>query len=288
MDSAPALTEATERRATARPEVRAAESTVVRPDPGPLTESALRQLCDGLLERLEAERTRVAAVLGDELVSVMTMARYLIEDAAQRVGRGELEQGAEGLQNASARIRDATDRLVALSSELRPRVLDDLGLVAALSWYFRDFGQENRAIFVSPRITVSEADVLPELRLPIFRIVQAALSNVARHSKASAVRVFLSMFEDELRLGVEDDGVGFDVDRWRHRRHGNDGCGLGMILRWAETSGGHCSIEAIPRHGARVLAFWRRHPGTARPARLQEPQAVQEPQATGRSAPRPV
>jgi two-component system NarL family sensor kinase len=281
MDTAPALTEATERRATARPEVRAAESTVVRPEPGALTESALRQLCDGLLIRLEAERTRVAAVLGDELVSVMTMARYLIEDAAQRVGRGELEQGSEGLQNASVRIRDATDRLVALCSELRPRVLDDLGLVAALSWYFRDFSQENRAIFVSPRITVSEPDVLPELRLPIFRIVQAALSNVARHSKASAVRVFLSMFEDELRLGVEDDGVGFDVDRWRHhRRYGNEGCGLGMMLRWAETSGGHFSIEAIPRHGARVLAFWRRHP--ARAARAHEPQA------TDRSAPSPV
>ena len=258
MGTAPALTTATERRAVARPEARAAESTVVRPDPGALTESAFGPLCDGLLKRLEAERARVAAVLGDELVSVMTMARYLIEDAAQRLGRGELEQGAEGLQNASVRIRDATDRLVALCSELRPRVLDDLGLVAALSGYFRDFSQENRAIFVSPRITVSEADVLPELRLPIFRIVQAALSNVARHSKASAVRVFLSTFEDELRLGIEDDGVGFDVDRWRQRRY-SEGCGLGMILRWAETSGGSCNIEAVPRRGARVQVLWPTH-----------------------------
>jgi len=245
-------------------------------------ESDLRRLADGLLHRLESDRARVASALGDEIVSVMTMARYLIEDAAQRLARGELEETSEALQNAGVRIRDATQQVLALSSELRPKVLDDLGLLPALSSYFRDFGQDNRAIFVSPRITVSQSDVPPELRLPIFRIVQAALSNVARHSKASAVRVFLSIFEDELRLGIEDDGVGFDMERWRHRRHGTEACGLGMILRWAETSGGRCSIEAVPRHGTRVLVFWRRRPATALAARAHEPEAIDRP------APRPV
>ncbi len=220
-------------------------------------ESDLKRLADGLLKMLESDRARVAGVLADEIVSVMTMARYLIEDAAQRLARGEQEEPSEALQNASARIRDATHQLVALCSELRPRMLDDLGLLPALSGYFRDFSQENRAVFVSPRIMVTESDVPAGLKLAIFRIVQAALSNVARHSKASAVRVFLSMFEDELRLGIEDNGVGFDVERWRNRRNGHDGCGLGMIQRWVEVSGGRCSIEAIPRHGARVQAFWR-------------------------------
>jgi signal transduction histidine kinase len=257
MGSASVLTQAPERRETARPEAGHAESSALRPDAGGRVESDLRRLADGLLKRMESDRAHVAAVLGDEIVSVMTMSRYLIEDAAQRLARGEREEPSEALQNASARIRDATYRLVALSCELRPRVLDDLGLVPALSWYFRDFSHENRAVFVSPRITVSESDVAPNLKLPIFRIVQAALSNVARHSKASAVRVFLSTFEDELRLGVEDNGVGFDVERWRHRRNGPEGCGLGMIQRWVELSGGRCSIEAIPRHGTRVQAFWR-------------------------------
>lgn len=71
-----------------------------------------------------------------------------------------------------------------------------------------------------------------ELKLAIFRIVQAALSNVAQHSKASAVRVLLSLFEDELRLGIEDNGVGFDMESSRHQRHGPGGCGLGMM--WAD------------------------------------------------------
>jgi two-component system NarL family sensor kinase len=241
----------------ARSEPRAAEPTARRADPGGRTEAELRRLSDSLLQRLESDRARVVSVLGDDVVSVMTMARYLIEDAAQRLTRGEeLEDASEALQNASARIRDATHELVSLCSELKPRVLDDLGLLAALSWYLREFSRENRAIFVSPRITVTEADVPAELKLPLFRIVQAALGNVARHSKASAARLYLSPFEGELRLVIEDNGVGFDVERWRHRRIGREGCGLATMVRWAETIGGHCSIESTPRHGARVLVTW--------------------------------
>jgi len=256
VDALTALTEASERRAARAGDPAALELRG-------RAASDLSRLADGVLKLLESERTRVSHVLGDEVISVMTMARYLIEDAAQRLARSEYDETSEALQNASARIRDATYQLVGLCSELRPRILDDLGLLPALAWYFREFSHHNRAIFVSPRITVAESDVPPDLKLAIFRIVQAALSNVAQHSKASAVRVFLSLFEEELRLGVEDNGVGFDVERWRHRRHhGHDGCGLAIICRWAETSGGRCSIEAIPRHGARVQAFWRTPPAT--------------------------
>ena len=259
MGAAATLTETAERRAAARSETPAVEAAAPAPDAGGRAPSDLKRLADGLLRMLESDRARVSESLGNEIVSVMTMARYLIEDAAQRLARGEVEETSESLQNASARIRDATNQLVSLSSQLRPKVLDDLGLVPALSWYFREFSQENRAVFVSPRITVAEADVPVDLKLPAFRIVQAALSNVARHAKASAARVFLSQFEDELRLGIEDNGIGFDVERWRNRRHGHEGCGLALILRWAETTGGRCLIEATPRHGARVQVFWRLH-----------------------------
>jgi len=282
MDPASVLTETPERRSAARPEARAAEP--MRPDAGGRMQSDLRHLADGLLKMLESDRARVAAVLADEIVSVMTMARYLIEDAAQRLARGESEEAPEALQNASVRIRDATHRALALCSELRPKVLDDLGLLAALAGYFREFSQENRAVFVSPRITVAESDIPAGLKLAIFRVVQAALSNVARHSKASAVRVFLSMFEDELRLGIEDNGVGFDVERWRNRRNGRDGCGLGMIQRWVEVSGGRCHFEAIPRHGTRISALWRMPAavGASEPSEAANPAVAAGP-AEGRA-----
>jgi two-component system NarL family sensor kinase len=217
----------------------------------------LRGLADGLLRALESERARVTGVLGDEVISVMTMSRYLIEEAVHRLARGELLETSEALQNASAWIRDAAQQVTTLCSELRPRVLDDLGLLPALSWYLRDFSREHRAIFVSPRITVSESEIPVELKLLVFRIVQTALSNVARHSRASSARVLLSLVDNELRLEIEDNGIGFDAERWRRRRRVPDGCGLGMISRWVETSGGRCHVESFPRHGARVQVIWR-------------------------------
>ncbi len=256
METTAALIESQGEATAARPGERAAEATPQLPDPGGRFGSEFRRLCDCLLKRFESDRERLSAVLGDEIVSVMTMARYLIEDAAQRLARGEVDEASEALQNSRALMRDATCQLLALCSELRPRVLADLGLLPALSSYFRDFSQENRTIFVSQRITVSEGDLPADLKLAIFRIVQAALSNVAQHSKASAVRVFLSMFGPELRLGIEDNGVGFDMEHWRHRRHGQHGCGLGMIQRWVETSGGRCQVEAVPRHGTKLQVFW--------------------------------
>lgn len=121
MGTVPAPPEPAE-RAVAEAEAGSAESAPLRPDPAAQTESELRALCDGLLKQLEDERARLATLLGDELFSVMSTTRHLIEDAAQRLARGEREIGAEALQNASARIRDVTDRLAALSSELRPGV----------------------------------------------------------------------------------------------------------------------------------------------------------------------
>jgi signal transduction histidine kinase len=225
---------------------------------------------DGLIRLNESERSRVSGLLADDVVPVMTMARYVIEDAARRLARTQ-PQGSPGpgaradtpksLQNAAARIRDAADRLLGLSRELRPRAIDDLGLLATLAWYLREFGQQHRAVFVSQRFALTEHDIPAALKLPILRIVQAALSNVARHSKASAVWVLLSRFEDELRLSVEDNGVGFDVGCWRHRRRRHDdGCGFAIIWGWVEASGGHCRIQAPARRGARLRAFWRIDP----------------------------
>ena len=262
MSSDTALTESVEEHAPARFEPRVGDAAAHRSDAGGRAVSELRHLVDGLLTLQESDRTRIAVLLGDEVASVLTMARYLIEDAAQRAARGEFEEICEQLRNASARICDATQQLMALGSELRPRVLDDLGLLPALTWYFRHFSRDNRSIFVSPRITVAERVVPADLKLPLFRVVQAALSNVAKHSTASAARVSLSLFEDELRLVIEDDGVGFDAEHWR-RRQGQGHCGLGTICRWVETSGGQCTIEATPRHGARVQAIWRLAPAEA-------------------------
>jgi two-component system NarL family sensor kinase len=256
MDARSALIEPAQGRTGARADAHASAIAAPHHDASARAESDLRRLADGLLNLLESERASVARIAGEEVVSVITMARYLIEEAARRLARGELDDTPELLQNAGAWIRDAATQMLALGSSLHPKALDDLGLLPALAMHFREFNRENRTVFISPRITVAERNVPPALKLAIFRIVQAALSNVANHSKASAVRVLLSTYEDELCLTVEDNGVGFDVERWHHRGQAN-GVGLAMIQRWTETSGGSCTIESVARRGTRLRAYWQ-------------------------------
>jgi two-component system, NarL family, sensor kinase len=223
-------------------------------------EFEFKRLADGALRILESESNRVAATLADEVSSIITMARYLIEDAGQRLAHGAVHETSEVLHVAGEQLRQATERLLATAFELRPRLLDDLGLLQALTWYCREFGRQNRGISVSQRIKLSESDVPPALRLTIFRIVQSSLANVARHAKASAARILLARLDGELRVVIEDNGVGFDVERWQQGAIGGDGCGLLMIRRWVESTGGRCSFESTPRHGARVQAVWRPEP----------------------------
>jgi two-component system NarL family sensor kinase len=220
-------------------------------------EYELKRLADGLLNVHESENSRVAAHLADDVASIITMARYVIEDAGQRLAHGAVHEMSEALHLASEQLREATARVLAIACDLRPRLLDDLGLLPALTYYCREFARQHRGIFVSQRITLVESDIPQALKLTIFRIVQASLANVARHSKASAARVLLAMIDDELRLVIEDNGAGFDVERWQQGRLGHDGCGLLMIRRWVEVGAGHCSFESTPRHGSRVQALWR-------------------------------
>ncbi len=220
-------------------------------------EYELKRLVDGVLRILESESSRVATTLSDDVASMITMARYLIEDACQRLAHGAVNETSDALHVAGELLREGTARSLALASELRPRLLDDLGLLPALACYVREFTRLHRGIFVSQRITLVESDVSPELKVTIFRIVQASFSNLARHSKASAARLLLALVDDELRLVIEDNGVGFDVERWQQGRLGRDGCGLLMIRRWVEASSGRCSFESTPRHGSRVQIIWR-------------------------------
>jgi len=206
---------------------------------------------------LRADRITVAAALTDDVASIITMARYVIEDAGQRLAHGAVAETSEALHVAGEQLREATTQVLALAGGLRPRLLDDLGLLPTLTWHCREFARHHRGIFVSQRVTLVESEVPPALKLTMFRIVQACLANVADHSKASAARILLTMIDVDLRLVIEDNGVGFDVARWQQGRLGRDGCGLRMIRHWVEASGGHCSIESTPRHGSRVQALWR-------------------------------
>ncbi len=214
----------------------------------------LRRLAYGLLRTQEAERMRVASELHDDVAPLVVMIKYMIEDAQARLARGSSDEASEVMNGATARLRDVLDELRRISTDLRPRLLDDLGLGPTLQWYCRGFEDACPSLTVRCRLSAEERDIPEDLKLEVFRIVQEALSNVAQHAHANRVNVSLVRLGDELRLAIDDDGVGFDPARVAEQ-----GLGLGLhaIRKRIDATGGTFAIETAPHRGARLSATWK-------------------------------
>lgn len=247
---------------TVRPPVGAAgtpqltwSSGRVRRDPeADAEEGPLRWLAYSLMRRREAERLDIAKQLHDELSPTLAMAKYLVEDAALRGSQGGRDEARELLGQAAASLRHVVAQLRNISNALRPRLLDDLGLLPALEWFCRGFEEANPQIRVQRLMRVTERNVPEELKVEIFRIVQEALANVARHAHATEARLSLAERGGELRLSVEDNGIGFDHEAVIAA--GADNVGLLSMRKRIRATGGVMSVDSGPQRGTRIGAAW--------------------------------
>jgi PAS domain S-box-containing protein len=210
----------------------------------------LAQLSTRLLAAQESERRTIARELHDEIGQSLTAVSVNLQTllaAPPGSDRGEiLDESLTITQQTLRQVRD-------LSLDLRPSLLDDLGLAAALRWYL-----ERQAARLGCTMTLDDA--VGDLRYPApvettcFRVAQEALTNVARHAGAQDVRVAIRRDGAELRLVVEDDGCGFDVAAARDRASRGYSLGLLGMEERATLAGGHIEIVSSPGHGTRIAA----------------------------------
>lgn len=210
-------------------------------------QARLRQMSSQVLTAQEEERKRIAREMHDDtaqaLTSVLVRLRLLERSAEDE----RLRAGLTELRDITGAALEGVRRL---AIDLRPPMLDDLGLEAALRSYVQDFSRRwpTGATFTSGRV----GRVPPDVELVLYRIVQEALSNVARHANASQALVRLTRRGRALRMVIEDDGCGFDVDAVRGSRE--SGLGLfGMEERLALV-GGSLRVESAVGRGTRVIA----------------------------------
>lgn len=191
----------------------------------------------------EDERTRIARELHDELgqeltglafVARHTSERFERDPSAIRANLGEIESG---LQRTTALVRE-------LVSDLRPRMLDDLGLVAAVEWLARR--TEERAGVRCVVRAESLAELSASIRTVAFRVVQESLTNVLKHASAASVVIALRCDAKALTVSVIDDGVGFDPQRVSATRRGGAGL-LGMRERVQSIGGTFSVVRGDPK-----------------------------------------
>jgi PAS domain S-box-containing protein len=205
----------------------------------------LRLLSASIMNSQEKERTAIARELHDELGQVLTALRM---DSAWLQKRLE-ERDATACERARAmcRLVDKTiDDVRNIALRLRPGVLDDLGLIAALEWFAADFEKRTEIVCVFRHLNVRKVDNI--VATAAYRIVQEALTNVARHASATRVDVTLKGQGKLLLLTVVDNGVGFEVGRI----DGAEALGIAGMRERATLAGGGMEIRSRPGKGVRM------------------------------------
>ncbi len=203
----------------------------------------LQILSRRLIEAQEAERRRIALELHDEIGQALTALKMNIQAAQATAGpgpgTGRLEESLEIIARTIGQVRD-------LSLDLRPSMLDDLGLVAALRWYL---DRQAQRVGYRARFAADPDEIQLD---PAFRVAQEALTNVARHAHARRVEVMLRLRDGALRLAVRDDGAGFDPGPTLRRGARGEGLGLLGMRERATQLGGRVAIRSSPGRGTVV------------------------------------
>jgi len=220
------------------------------------SEGRLRRLSAELLSAQEKERKQMARELHDGIAQSLAAIRYGVEAAQSRMDGGRSEETRALLAALPPMIQSAADEVRTLYENLRPPVLDDLGLLASISWFLRKFRSIYTHLRIDRRISLKEDQIPEALKIVLFRILQEALNNAARHAGADRVAIGLKRTQRRLVLTVADNGRGFAVEEPPAGRAAGRGMGLAAMRERAELSGGGLSLVSAPGQGTRIRAEW--------------------------------
>ena len=217
------------------------------------SERELKALSEKLLLAQEEERKRIALELHDGIGQSLSAIKFGVESALQAYGQTTLQQNGEYLQSVVDKLRDAIKEVRSISMGLRPSMLDDLGLVATVGWFCREFQAIHPKISIEKRVALEDNDVPDVLKIVIFRILQEALNNIGKHAGAGAVSVELTRTGDTLKLRIEDDGRGIPSEAI----HAATGLGLSSMKERAKLSYGNLTVDTVQSSGTVIQVVWQ-------------------------------
>ncbi|MFW6139497.1 MAG: MASE3 domain-containing protein [Spirochaetota bacterium] len=214
------------------------------------SEKKLRILSARVLEFQEEERKRIAMDLHDSTCQTLARIKYGIQDVIGKMDHHSTAK--EHLGSLIPMIQQAIDGTREIIKNLRPSILDHLGIRAAVESFCEEFQEVYSHIQVVQHIDVSEEQVPEQLKIVIYRIIQEAFSNIAKYSRADLVQVFLKNIDSHLELLIKDNGVGFNPDMVFTAVDPGGGVGLVSMRERAQHAGGHFEVSSSPGKGVTI------------------------------------
>ena len=214
-------------------------------------QAELHHLSRKSLEALEADRRTVARELHDSIGGSLAAIKLGLEEAADQALREPVE-GAASLETLASHLADTIKETKRIAANLRPLAIDDLGLLATIDWYTRQFCQRYENIRVVRQIEVEEQDIPEEFKIVFYRVMQEAMTNAAKHSRADTVYIRLKKLASHFEFEVEDNGCGFNPDEVFARQDQLSGFGLKSMQERSEICGGVLNLHTQPDAGTSV------------------------------------
>jgi PAS domain S-box-containing protein len=215
-------------------------------------QSELRELSTRLVTAQENERARLSRELHDEVGQALTAIMINADSVMTEFGKDFPPEMEKRLQDILALARQTIQQIRGLSLKLRPAMLDELGLISTIRWFTDKFAARSNL-----SVDLEVADEVGDrfgtaLETALYRVLQEALTNVARHAHATVVTVRLARMGNSLRLSVEDDGRGFDHTALNDRRNGSFRLGLLGMRERVTALGGTLAIHSSAGSGTRL------------------------------------
>jgi two-component system sensor histidine kinase UhpB len=215
-----------------------------------LAEERTRKLSQKLINAIEDERARISRELHDELGQSLTSIRMDASWLKDHIFKSSVRDRSS-LKNVLIGMCDSVDRLIdevrEISFELRPSILDDMGLEAAVLWLVEEFRNRSKIECIT-LFDLNQKRLTGHIETSLYRIIQESLTNVARHSRASSVIIELIEKDDMLKLQIIDNGVGIDTKKIMD----SYSAGIAGMFERAKILGGELEIKGRRRKGTRI------------------------------------
>ena len=202
-----------------------------------------------LIRSHEGERKRLSQDLESSILSKLTAIQSTLERRVSQLGKETPPEKLE-LENLISTVQNAMGDARRIMTNLHPSFLGDLGFVAGLNLFLREFQKMHSCVQISNQISLQEIDVPKDLGVVIFRVLHEALNNFIRHSQGDQVYISLKKKGGGIRLLIEDNGIGFNPESSRK------GLGLDSMRGRVELSGGIFKIESASGKGTTIRATW--------------------------------
>lgn len=220
------------------------------------SEKNLKALSSQLLGREENIRKNIALELHDSIGQYLSTIKFNTETCLTKMDNGGTGKVLEQLKSVIPIIQQAIEEVRRISMDLRPSILDDLGIMATISWFCREFENVYTGIHIEKDIDAEEDSIPKHLKIIIYRVMQEALNNVAKHSRADCVLLRIRHVDGSLQLLIRDNGTGFDMEKVIMREGLSRGLGFASMRERVELSGGGFIIGAKQGAGTEIHASW--------------------------------